>query len=53
MSFRLAIASSLLSIVIGLSWLFLLLTGNLEDSIFGGHDHDHDHEDEAHGDQGW
>ena len=42
MTVRLAMLSSGLSIVIGIAWLAFLLTGKLEDSIFGGgHDHNH------------
>lgn len=41
----LEIASSLLSLAVGLAWLALLATGRLDDSVFGGHDHGHDHDE--------
>mmetsp|Transcript_2507 Transcript_2507/g.8832 ORF Transcript_2507/g.8832 Transcript_2507/m.8832 type:complete len:171 (+) Transcript_2507:2365-2877(+) len=37
---RVAILSSLLSILIGVAWLWLLFTGSLEDSVFGHAHHD-------------
>ena len=39
----LEIASSALSLAVGLAWLALLATGRLDDSVFGDHGHDHGH----------